>query len=436
MGDALREGVGVSTPKGLSSLNRVEAGFRLPVSARRRVAPQRRNPRDLHRSRARGADGAVYFGTADGGQILRVKGNSARVVAKLDTILVTALTWSPRGKLLAGTMPDARVLEVDPRSGKWKQLAELPAEHVWALHYHRGRKRIYAATGAPAKLFEIGPAGGKPTEYFAPEEKHLLCLAEDTKGNILTGGSDKAILYRVRGKKRASAIHDFDANELRAVTVAPDGTIHVAVNKFPRKESGVPRFDRAEKGKEGTSFKPKPGKKPKVQPQDLRPGAKKGQGALYRIGTQGRVEELHTLGKGYFTDLVRDSDGAVWAADGTEGKVFMVLGRRAVTTVFDLDERQVLALAVSGKERYIGTGDAAAIYRVLPRPTKAPAYESKVIDAKLPASWGVVQYRASAKLSLLSRSGNTAKPDDTWSDWSGANVQPESRAKLTSPASR
>jgi CheY-like chemotaxis protein len=43
------DGLGVSTPKGLSSLNRVEAGFRLPVSARRRVAPQRRNPRDLHR---------------------------------------------------------------------------------------------------------------------------------------------------------------------------------------------------------------------------------------------------------------------------------------------------------------------------------------------------------------------------------------------------
>jgi hypothetical protein len=388
-------------------------------------------------SRARGADGAVYFGTGDGGRILRVKGNRVKVIAKLDTILVTALAWSPRGRLLAATMPDARILEVNPSNGKWRELLRLPVEHVWALHYHRNRKRVYASTGAPAKLFEFGLNGGKPTEYFAPDkEQHLLCLAEDPKGNLLTGGSDRAILYRVVARKKALAVHDFDATELRAVTAADDGTIHVAVNKFPRKVSGVPRFDRPGKDEGGTGFKAKSGKKPKVKPQDLRPGAKMGKGALFRIDPQGRVEELLALGKGYFTDLARDNEGVVWAADGSDGKVYMVLGKRSVTTVFDLDERQVLALAIAGSEPYLGTGDSGAIYRVLPQPQKAPAYESKVFDAKLPANWGTVQYRASAPISLMSRSGNTAKPDDTWGAWSAANMQADSRAKLTSPASR
>src|SRR6185503_18788183 len=86
-------------------------------------------------------DGAVaYFGSGDEGKILAVdtkggggKDEKARVVAKLDVPWITALAVRKDGTLLAGTTPGGRLFTVDPRSGAAKELAKVPAEHVWAL---------------------------------------------------------------------------------------------------------------------------------------------------------------------------------------------------------------------------------------------------------------------------------------------------------------
>jgi hypothetical protein len=93
-------------------------------------------------------------------------------------------------------------------------------------------------------------------------------------------------------------------------------------------------------------------------------------------------------------------------------------------------------LAVEGATRYIGTGDSGVVYRVKPRPDATPSYESKVLDAHYPASWGALELQATGKLSVLSRSGNTAKPDATWSAWVAARGRPGPRVGIASPAAR
>lgn len=385
-------------------------------------------------------DGTVYFGSGDKGLLLAARNNKVRTVAKLKTVLVTSLAMGPKGKLLAGTMPDARVLEIDPRSGKWKQLAKLKAEHVWALLYDRKRNTIYAATGSPGKIFAIPARGGKATVHYDPGEKHLLCLAREPRGTLLTGSSDKAILYRVLGKGKGVALHDFDANELRDVVVGRDGLIHVGVNKFTLKTSGLPRFDASKDGEAGTAITVDKGTsavktKAKVRPQELRPGAKQGKGAVYRVDpATGNVDQLLALAKGYFTDLALDASGTVWAGEGTMGKVYLIQRDRAVLTAFDVEERQVLALAVAGKEQYLGTGDAGAIYRV--QPAGKRAYLSEVFDAKVPARWGSLHFQSTGMLRFESRSGNTAKPDDTWTGFKPTGGVMAGVVKVNSPPGR
>ena len=388
-------------------------------------------------STARDAKGVVYFGTGAGGEILAATGDRVREVAKLDAILVTALAAGPRGKLLAGTMPDARVLEVDVRSGKWRQLAKLPAEHVWALHYDAKARRVYAASGAPGKVFSFPAGGGKPKLHYDPKEKHLLCLRPDGKGGLLAGSGDKAILYRITGPGKARAIHDFDATELRDVALAADGTIYVAVNKFSLKTGGLPRYDRKAKGEGGTAVKlpKKKGPKPKFRASELRPGAKGGAGGLFRIKGE-NVEQLLGLSAGYFTDLELDPAGVLWAGEGTKGKVYMVRPDRTVMTAFDLDQRQVLAVAVAGKQQYLGTGDPGKIYRVAAGPGKKPAYLTKVLDAKFHSHWGALRYQTSGRLAIQSRSGYTAKPDQTWTPFKGAGVRGKGQAVILSPPGR
>jgi sugar lactone lactonase YvrE len=383
--------------------------------------------------------GRVYFGTGDQGHLLAVDGDRVRRVADLKTLLITALTPGPGGKLLAGTMPGARILEVDPKNGRWRQLAKLPTQHVWDLLYDARAGRIYAASGAPGKVFELPARGGKPRVYYDPGEKHILCLARDAKGALLAGSSDKAILYRITARDRATAVADFDANELQDVAVGDDGTIFLAANQFRTKTSGLPRYDHPQKGEGGEEIKApkgKSGKRTRIRPQELRPGAKEGKGAVYRIRPNGIQEQLLALDKGYFTDLAVDPAGLLWAAEGTKGKVYLVRPDRTVLTAFDLPERQALALAVDGKQQYIGTGDAGAIYRISPGPGPKPAYLSKVLDAKNPARWGTLRYKASGRLRIESRSGNTAKPDKTWTDWRAAAGANAETGRVTSPGGR
>lgn len=388
----------------------------------------------------RAADGTVYLGTGDQAQLLAAKGDAVRSVADLKAVLITSLAIGPGGSVLAATMPDAKVVRVDPATGKWTQLAKLPTSHIWALLYDKKTRRVFVATGSPGKIFTIPEAGGTPVEYYDPDEKHLLCLARGPGGSLLAGSSDKAILYQVTAKGKARAVHDFDATELRDVVVGADGAIFVVANKFKLKTSGLPRFDQAKEGEDGTPVKASKEKSAskhnKVRPQELRPGAKEGKGAVYRLDVEGNAEQLLDLPKGYFTDLELDADGVLWAGDGTKGKVYMIMPDRSVLTAFDLAERQVLALAVAGKEQYMGTGDAGAVYRVKPGLDPKAAYLSEVFDGKYSSRWGNLEYRARGNLRVDSRSGNTAKPDKTWSGWKASGAAVGNTRRINSPAGR
>ncbi len=394
-------------------------------------------------STTRGSGGTVYFGSGDQGHLLAVKGNKVRKIADLKTVLITALAMGEKGKIYAATMPGARVLEVDPRSGKYRQLVKLPAEHIWDMVYDARTRRIFVATGAPGKIFTIQTRDWSWGTYFDPKEKHLLSLVSEPGGDWLVGSADKAILYRVINLNNAVALHDFDATELRDIARTKDGDIYIAVNAFKQKTSGLPRVDRKEKGKGGTPIAPKKKKKSKGSPKakvtasELRPGAKEGSGALYRLDKEMRLTQLLALDKGYFTDLALDGDGVLWAGEGTKGKIYQVLpGSDTVRAAFDLEERQVLALAVGGKPQYLGTGDAGAIYRVSAGASAQPQYWSEVLDAKFMALWGTLSYMASGKIGVISRSGNTAKPDKTWNNWTPAKAVGPGSTRLSSKPAR
>jgi len=394
-------------------------------------------------STARGPGGEVYFGTGDPGKLLQVKGNKVRTVADLNTVLITALTMGPKGKIYAATMPGSRILEIDPRSGKWRQVAKLPVGQVWVLTHDARTRRLFAATGNPGKIMTINLNDWSFGTYYDAKEKHLLSLEPEPGGDWLTGSADKAILYRVTNLNKAVALHDFEASELRDIARAKDGSIYIAVNAFKQKTSGLPRVDKEEKGEGGTVItvkgkKKKDAKKAKATAAELRPGAKEGAGALYRLDKQMRLTLLLALDKGYFTDIALDDKGVLWAGEGTKGKVYSVLpGDRAVSAAFDLEERQVLALAVSGKgPQYLGVGDAGAIYRLSDGPAKKPQYWSKVLDARFLAMWGALTYQSTGKLTISSRAGNTAKPDTTWEAWNRAKEVGQGTARLTSKPAR
>jgi hypothetical protein len=88
---------------------------------------------------------------------------------------------------------------------------------------------------------------------------------------------------------------------------------------------------------------------------------------------------------------------------------------RTAALAIDLPERQALTLARAGGTFLVGTGDVGGVYRARPAAAGEATYLSRVLDADYPARWGSLRWHGSQGLTVETRSGNTARPDSTWS---------------------
>jgi hypothetical protein len=366
---------------------------------------------------ARAADGTIYAGTLDKGEIVAISGGKARVVASLkETPWIGALAVADR-KIYAGTVGTGSVYAIDASSGKSELVVKLAgAEHVWALVLDPSGKTLYAATGSSGKLFAIDLGSKKARLLWDSDEAHLLSMLRAPDGALWVGTSDEAILYRVDPKTGAArAAADFAGTEVKALAWQ-DGAVIAAVNDFEKKSGTAP----ATKGKttkpSGTAIKPPEAGEPGAETDvgSPRPGERKGKGALFRVDAAGRVEQLHALADGYFQSLA-ESGGTVYAGAGTGGRIYALTASGEVETAFDVEERQVNALVGWKDGLAFATGDGAAVYTAAGPPTSG-TYTSKVFDAGGPAHWGKLRWGGAGPL-LESRSGNTAKPDSGWSAW-------------------
>jgi sugar lactone lactonase YvrE len=385
-------------------------------------------------------DGTTFIGTGDQGVVYAYKSGKLKKLAKLDAVLVASLAAGPNGSVFVGTMPGGRIFAID-RDGKVREAAKLDAEHVWGLVYDEGKQTLYAATGPNGRLYSVDvsrldrPAVGRRDKLISDTgEKHLLSLVRGDDGALYAGSADQAILYKITpGEKGATvqALHDFEGDELRAIA-RRGNTLYVAVNEFQRGGSTTTTTSTGPNAPRGTKMV-LPTATTTTTTSTTSSGLtrdRKGRGAVYRVDPDGRVEQLHALADGYFTALHVDSDGNVWAAAGSNGRVYLIRPDRTVITAFDLPERQVLTLAFDataqkgGPNGLLGTGDAGALYRIAADPQKDAHYVTKVFDAQFPARWGNLAWGGHGSLALETRSGNTSHPDKTWSAWS-APQKPE-----------
>lgn len=396
------------------------------------------------------ADGSVLLGSDAKGAIYRVANDSSKKLLSLDgAIAVVALAQGPGG-VYAGTMPGNKLWKLDVAAGKASAVATLKdAETIWSLAV--SGDTVYAGTGPTGKLFAI--KNGAAKEVFATEDKRITALTVTRDGAVWLGTSERAMVFRFDPKSgNARAMADFAGNEVSALAPHRDGVV-AAANELADPPSGAGKtpgqVEAAEKpaAPKGQAAKtPEVGSKPGADKETPavadtgRRGAKKGKGALFHIGSDGRLEQLHALTQTYFTSVLTTPDDKIYAGAADKGRVYLVEPDGAVATAFDVDERAVSQLGWDGKNLWFASDDAAAFYRVTGR-ASAAKYVSDVFDAKSVARFGRVAWHADGKITFETRSGNTAKPGVGWSEWQRpSNVGKQGggieSGKVVSPAGR
>jgi hypothetical protein len=152
------------------------------------------------------------------------------------------------------------------------------------------------------------------------------------------------------------------------------------------------------------------------------------------VEASGAARKRFASDEGHITALQWGDGGVIYSATSKGGRVYRVEPDGKSSLWVDVDERQVLGLDLRGGQPLFVTGDAAAVYRVLPGNANEALWTSKVLDAQFPARWGQLVWRGDGKLSFQTRSGNSDKPEDGgWSEWSSALPQP---GPIRSPGAR
>jgi hypothetical protein len=370
-------------------------------------------------------DGSALAGTGVDGRVYRVEGGRSTLYAETGAVVVTSLTRGEDGAVYAGTLPEGKIFRLRPPQGGRIQAPELfvqlpDTEHVWAVAWDRARHVLLAATGPQGKLFAVD-RGGNASVVFDSDEPHLYSLALGADGTAYVGGGGgRAVLYAVRGPGNVRAVARFPGDEVKSIVVAGD-ELYAAANEFPeppeppRRTQALTRVPTP--GGPSTTTRPRPGR-----------------GAVYLVRANGTTARLYNNAESHVTalELDREHGGELLAALGVGGRIVGIAPDRTSRLLVDVDESQVLSLAMTGRARLFGTGDTGVFYAVSnARPTSA-SWTSRVLDSTSVARWGVVRWRGTGALDWEARSGNTDPPDNTWSPWTALAAN----GGVQSPATR
>jgi WD40 repeat protein len=387
---------------------------------------------------ARDAKGALYAGTGNDGKVFKIEGSKGSLFFDAAELEVHALAAGPDGKLYVGTSPDGKVYAVDA-AGKAQAFYDPTDKYIWALAFDPSGN-LLVATGSNGKIYRVDRQG-KAQVLFTSSETHITALVLDGTGNIYAGSSPGGILYRIDRAGKVFVLHDAPYREVKALDLGKDGSLYAAVVDGKEREDG-----RAPVPLHGTppSVNPTaevtvtesfaviapqaapPGPVPTPRPPEaLRGGAPKG--AVLRVLPSGEVDTLWSSSEETPHALAVAADG-VLVGTGNKGKIYRIRNDRTWAMLSSLPADQVTALFRGPADSVaVATANPGKVHTLEPAAGARGTFVSKVKDTDTVSSWGQIRWEASGlsggQVQVQTRSGNTAHPDSTWSDWSQPSVR-------------
>jgi hypothetical protein len=398
--------------------------------------------------------GNLYVGTGEEGRIYKITPDGkSRILYTSEQGPVLSLAVGADGALYAGTGPVARVVRIDP-GGNARVLCELRESYVWALCMDPSGKSLLAGTGPHGRIHRVG-LDGKSSVFYETHQDHVLCLAQAGDGTLYAGTDKTGRVYRIDARGKGFVLYQAAQSEVRSLFLTPGGlyfgTSATRNRSIMARGSGVegaaaslvtrPVPERvavrlADKEKEEPATKEKtPGKGTPAQAPSEPTG---GENSVYHVAADGAVRELFR-DKLLMLSLVQHGSSLL-AGTGSRGQLFEVDTKtREYSEIARLDHGQVLSLCRRSNGSVVGTGDPGRLYLLEEKFVREGTLTSPVLDAKLMSHWGTLTWRADLPartgVGVAVRSGNVAEPDDTWSDWSAEQSDPET-ARVLAPRAR
>jgi sugar lactone lactonase YvrE len=395
------------------------------------------------------ADGAVFAGSGNEGQVYRVDPTGkGSVFFDSEELEVHAIAPVPGGGIYVGTSPQGKVYKVDA-TGKASVFFDPDDRYIWSLAVDKSGN-VFAATGDKGVIYRITP-DGKGTVFYETKATHAMTLALDTQGRLLAGTESPGRVFRIDQSGKPFVILDSSFNEIRTIRVDKDGTMYaIAVSSRVAGTPGPPPTPApdtstptpvvtvsAEVTAIGIAEPSGSGPPPMQTPRSTGPVT----GAIYRISSDGAWDLVWELREDTPYDVAFEGNGNLIVATGNKGKIYRLSGEPyQPTLVVRANVQQVTSILAERDGRMLfATSNPGKLLRLSAARADRGIYTSEVRDAQTVAAWGTIRWRTQApagtRVEISTRSGNTRTPDETWSDWTSTYTN-QAGSAITSPRAR
>ncbi len=395
--------------------------------------------------------GNIFLGTGSDGRLFRVQPNGqAALFADFNELDVTALAIAPNNQIYAATSPDGKVYRVGA-DGKAETFFDPADKYIWSLTTLADNSLV-VGTGENGKIYQVKTqnANADSSLLFDSAETHVISLATDKQNNVLAGTDANGIVLRISPAGRAFALLDAPAplREIHEISVGADGSVYVlALSDSASASSGASggavtgttaggaSVTVVTTGTTGTEDQTAQQQTPPRSRNDLSTV----KSAVFRILPDGANEVVWSSPTVTGFALQADPNGAgVLLGTSDKGRIYQIANDGRETLLLQTNESQISTFKTRGAEILATSSNNGKIYGFNPnQAADEGAFESAVRDARASALWGRIWWTApnGSQIQLQTRTGNTEKPDQTWSDWSQVYTD-QNGAQIQSPAAR
>jgi len=404
-------------------------------------------------SQATDSRGNLYVGSGNEGKVFKIpKGGAGSLFYASGDLAVQALAVDSRDNLYAGTSPEGKVYRLSP-DGKPDVWFDPDERYIWALAVDRSGN-LYVATGEHGIIYKVSDKG-KGTPFFDSEESHVVALAFDRQGNLLAGSSGKGLLYRISPDGKGTVVLDTALKEVNALALDAAGRIYASgiqaeAPAIARLMKGVRARGVASREEVvaavtpggGPTLSETVGEEMEVTAESVPPVGPDGRqirSQIYRIEADGTATVVWSSESETVFSLAVAGEKELYLGTGDLGKIRRLEADGTSSLVARLSSSQVTSLlAAPDGSLYAAASNAGKVYFLDREVGDSGTYTSPLRDAGTLARWGRISWLgttpAGTRLELFTRTGNSALPDATWSDWSPAYVSPAGTGVLSPPA--
>lgn len=386
--------------------------------------------------------GNVYLGTGHDGKLFRIGADGrGALLYKASELDVTALAIGRDGVLFAATSPDGKVYRVTA-DGKADVYFDPADKYIWSLAILRDGS-LAVGTGDNGKLYHVSTAGAKPENSLLIDtnQTHVMSLAVTSQGDLFAGTDPGGLVLRISPDGKAFAVHDASLREIHALAPAPDGSIYALAlgdaASTAKAGTGAASSDVAAVTAAVTSTATatdETGATAQTTPARSRSDLSNARSAVLHILPNGGADVVWSSPSVTGFSILA-TKGGVLIGTSDKGRIYLATDDGRDTLLLQSTEAQISSLIAHGADVFAASSNQGKLVRFGGAAVKEGSYESPVRDAKLVSSWGRIWWRGSGPIEMQTRSGNSERPDTTWSDWSPAYTDANG-SQIGSPKAR